>query len=76
MPKRFAAALLWFSASWVGYEIAWSLTGLPRLWGPLIAFAVAGLVAVDPFGMFWPRGDGAAVSSSGRSLVETPTVSR
>ena len=76
MPKRVAAALLWFAASWVGYEIVWSLTGLPRIWGPLVAFAVAGLIAVDPFGMFWPRADRVAVSSSGRSLIETPTVSR
>lgn len=55
MTKRAASALLWFTAMWVGYEIAWSLVGVPRVAGPIIAGAVAAFVALDPLGLFWPR---------------------
>jgi hypothetical protein len=55
MSKRALAALLWFSATWFGYEIVWSLTDVPRLAGPVIAFTVAALVTFDPLALFWPR---------------------
>jgi hypothetical protein len=55
MSKRVAAALLWYAAVWVGYEIVWSLTGVPRAFGPIIATAVSAFVGVDPAGLFWPR---------------------
>ena len=55
MPKRALAAVLWFAVAWVGYEIVWSLTGVPRIAGPVLAFAVAALVTVDPMALFWPR---------------------
>jgi hypothetical protein len=55
MSKRALAALLWFSATWVGYEIVWSLMDVPRLAGPVIAFTVAALVTIDPMALFWPR---------------------
>ena len=47
--------MLWFAVAWVGYEIVWSLTGVPRIAGPVLAFAVAALVTVDPMALFWPR---------------------
>lgn len=55
MTKRSASALLWFAAMWVGYEIAWSLFGVPRIAGPIIAGTVSAFVALDPLGLFWPR---------------------
>jgi hypothetical protein len=55
MPKRAVAALLWFAMIWVGYEIIWSVAGVPRPIGPIVAAAVAGFVGLDPVGMFWPR---------------------
>lgn len=55
MTKRAAAAVLWFAAMWVGYEIAWSLFGVPRIAGPILAGTVSALVALDPLGLFWPR---------------------
>jgi hypothetical protein len=55
MFKRGVAALLWFGAAWFGYEIVWSLTGIVRLGGPVIASAIAAVVVVDPMGWFWPR---------------------
>ena len=55
MPKRALAAVLWFAVAWVGYEIVWSLTGVPRIAGPVLAFSVAALVTVDPMALFWPR---------------------
>jgi len=66
MSKRALAAFLWFSATWVAYEIVWSLTGVPRMAGPVIAFAVAALVTLDPMALFWPRATSA--SPTGRSL--------
>ena len=55
MSKRMLAATLWFAATWFGYEIVWSLTGAPRLVGPILAFAAAAAVTIDPVHMFWPR---------------------
>ena len=55
MSKRALAAVLWFAATWIGYEIVWSLTGVPRLAGPVIAFTVAALVTLDPMALFWTR---------------------
>ena len=54
MPKRALSSVLWFASAWVAYEILWSLTGVPRLIGPIIAAAVATFVALDPFTLFWP----------------------
>jgi hypothetical protein len=55
MSKRALAAFLWFAATWVGYEVLWSLTEVPRIAGPVIAFTVAALVTLDPLALFWPR---------------------
>jgi len=55
MPKRALAAFLWFAAAWFGYEIVWSVTGAPRLLGPMLAFLAGAFVTVDPFGRFWAR---------------------
>jgi hypothetical protein len=63
MTKRIAAALLWYFAIWVGFEVVWSLTGIPRAIGPIVATAVSAFVGVDPAGLFWPR-----TAKAGRSL--------
>ena len=55
MSKRVVAALLWFGVTWFGYEIVWSLTGVPRAMGPVVATAIAAFVAIDPMTLFWPR---------------------
>ena len=62
MNKRAAAAVLWFAAIWVGFEIVWSLTGVPRMIGPIVATAVSAFVGVDPHGLFWARSARPAVS--------------
>lgn len=54
MSKRLLAAILWFSATWFGYEILWSMTDAPRLVGPILAFVVAAAVTIDPMRLFWP----------------------
>jgi hypothetical protein len=54
MLKRVAAASLWFLVTWVGYEIAWSVAGVPRMIGPVLAAGIAMIVAVDPLRIFWP----------------------
>ncbi len=55
MLKRTAAALLWFFAGWCFYELAWSLTGIPRPFGPVVGTVLAVFVTVDPLGLCWPR---------------------
>ena len=72
MSKRALAALLWFSAGWFGYEIVWSVTGVPRGVGPVAAFAMAAFVTVDPLRVFWPR----AATSSRETAPSPVTVSR
>jgi hypothetical protein len=57
MLKRVAAALLWYAMAWVGYEIASSIVGVPRPVGPILAAAMAMIVVVDPFRLFWPHAD-------------------
>jgi hypothetical protein len=77
MFKRALAAFLWFSAVWVGYELVWSLTDVPRIAGPVIAFTVAALVTLDPFTLFWPRAagtDGTPSRSITRTGLETPVT--
>jgi hypothetical protein len=53
MTKRALGSLLWFAASWFGFEILWSVTGVPRMLGPMLGLAVALLVATDPAGRIW-----------------------
>jgi hypothetical protein len=55
MLKRSAAALLWFLAGWCCYELAWSLTGIPRSFGPVVGTVLAVFVTADPLALFWPR---------------------
>ena len=76
MLKRALAASLWFAAVWVGYEIVWSLTDVPRIAGPVIAFTVAALVTLDPLALFWPRSAAADGARSGalRTGLETPVT--
>jgi hypothetical protein len=76
MFKRAFAASLWFAATWFGYEIAWSLTDVPRIAGPFVAFAVAALVTLDPLSLFWPRSaqrDG-ATSRSIQAGLDSPAT--
>jgi hypothetical protein len=44
MTNRLLGAALWFGTIWFGYEILWSVTDAPRLFGPVIATAVVFLV--------------------------------
>jgi hypothetical protein len=77
MLKRALAAFLWFAATWVGYEIVWSLTDVPRIAGPVIAFTVAAIVTLDPLALFWPRSAATvgARSSAIRTGLESPVTS-
>jgi hypothetical protein len=52
--KRLIAGPLWFLAFWFMYEVLWSLTGVPRVAGPVIALIVAATVVLDPMHLFWP----------------------
>jgi hypothetical protein len=69
MNKRAVATVLWFVAIWVGYEIVWSVTGVPRAIGPIVATAVAGFVGLDPHGLFWARSAARITRSIGTARV-------
>jgi hypothetical protein len=66
MPKRALAAFLWFASMWFAYEVIWSLTGVPRVLGPIMGAAAAIVVTLDPTGWFWSR------TKPGRALPATP----
>ena len=55
--RRVIAALLWFTAIWFGFEVLWSVVGIPRMAGPILGAAVAILVTLDPTGSFWAARD-------------------
>jgi len=67
MSKRTVVALAWFAAMWVGYEVLWSLTGVPRALGPVVAAAMSAFVTVDPGRHFWPRSVSSAGAATGRT---------
>lgn len=51
--KRLVSGLLWFVGVWCLYEVAVSITGLPRLAGPILGLGIATFVVIDPAGWFW-----------------------
>lgn len=52
--KRLIAGPLWFVSFALMYELLWSLTGVPREIGPVIALVVGVTVWIDPMHWFWP----------------------
>lgn len=57
MVKRATAGLLWFAAGLFAAELAEYFTGTSRLIGPIVAFAIAAFVVLDPLHLFWPSAD-------------------
>ena len=55
MTRRALGALLWFMTIWFGWDIVWSVTGVPREIGPVLAAIAAAFVAIDPTGKVWRR---------------------
>ncbi len=58
MRTRATAALLWFLAIWVGYEILWSIAGIPRVVGPVLGWIAAWIVVIDPVARLSGRSPG------------------
>jgi len=60
--KRLMAGPLWFISFVLMYELLWSLTGVPRIAGPVIGLMIGVTVWIDPFHWFWstPNGSTAA----------------
>jgi hypothetical protein len=51
--KRLIAGPLWFISFALMYELLWSLTGVPRELGPVIALVIGVTVWIDPMHWFW-----------------------
>jgi hypothetical protein len=60
MKKRIAAGVLWFFVTWYAWNVIGWMTGLAAGVGPLLGFAVALLIAGDPFGRIWTTRSSAA----------------
>ena len=77
MEKRVIATALWFLAILFMYELAWSLFGVPRVIGPVLAGAAAAFVAFDPVHLFWPVREGSPtprqVASPKKRPLRSPT---
>jgi hypothetical protein len=52
--KRLMAGPLWFICFVLMYELLWSLTGVPRIVGPVIGLMIGVAVWIDPLHWFWP----------------------
>jgi hypothetical protein len=55
--KRLVAGPLWFISFALMYELVWSLTGVPRVIGPVIGLMIGMTVWLDPLHWFWPAPD-------------------
>ena len=54
MVKRIASAGLWlFTVSWA-FNFISLFTGMPQLFGLVVAVAAAAFVGLDPLGVIWP----------------------
>jgi hypothetical protein len=73
MKKRLLAAILWFAAVWVTYELVWSLADVPRAIGPVLAMAVAISIAVDVRRFGFQSSQAPAVEASGQLATGAPT---
>jgi len=65
MSKRWFATFLWALTTLCFYELAWSLTGIPRVLGPILAIGVGALIYGDPLHLLWG-------ARSGRRIARIP----
>ena len=72
MKRLIAGSLLWFLSFWFMYELVWSLTGLPRIVGPVIGLAVAATVWIDPMHWFWPVRTSRSIAGMRQSTALRP----
>ena len=70
--KRFVAGLLWFLAFSLMYELLWSLTGVPRMVGPILGLIVAATVWLDPMHWFWPARPSRSIAEIRQSTALRP----
>jgi hypothetical protein len=66
MKKRLLTAVLWFTAVWFTYELVWSVADVPRAIGPVLATAIAIVVAVDVRRFGFQASQAPRVESSGQ----------
>ncbi len=66
MRKRTLIAVLWFFATWTGYELGVQFVGLPPVLGPLLGLAMAAFWGGDPFGVVYGTPAAPAVASAAR----------
>ena len=70
--KRFVAGPMWFLSFWLMYELLWSLTGVPRVMGPVVGLVVATTVWIDPMHWFWPVRPSRSIAGMRQSTALRP----
>ena len=66
--KRLIAGPLWFVSFALMYELLWSLTGVPRMAGPVIGLMICAAVWIDPMHWFWSTAPKRATAARPSSL--------
>jgi hypothetical protein len=69
--KRLIAGPLWFASFALMYELLWSLTGVPRVIGPVIGLMICATVWIDPMHWFWPAASSRPTTSTASRLLQT-----
>ena len=70
--KRLIAGPLWFISFALMYELLWSLTGVPRMIGPVVAVVVGMTVWIDPMHWFWPVPPDRSTAALPASALQAP----
>jgi hypothetical protein len=72
--RRIVAAALWFPAIIAAYSFIAFVVGVWQWPGPVVAAAVALLVAIDPRGVIWPEGRQASSRSVPEGTPDAPAL--
>ena len=76
MRKRTLIAVLWFFATWTGYELGVHFAGLPPVLGPILGLAMAAFWGADPFGVVYGTASAPAAAAAARhATVESSPAS-
>jgi hypothetical protein len=71
MVKRVVVVPLWFVSTWLTYGLVAYVLGVPESGGAVLGALTAGLVFMDPTGVFWGRRNEEASIAPSRLAAES-----